>query len=278
MQKIDNKKKRPAFFYACLFFLSAIGLGGCEMIEFHPYDLDIDGETGINAKNIERIETALKGKNEFSFVFISDTQRWYDETEDAVAAINRLEDIDFVIHGGDLSDFGMKLEFEQQRDILNKLRVPYVCLLGNHDCLATGEKVFLTVFGERDFSFNAGNTHFVCLNTNALEFDYSEAIPDFAYIENDLNGLPEKITRTVTVMHAAPFTEQFNNNIARVFQHYIKEYPALQFCLAGHTHNLTVEDTFDDGTLYYTAPSIKKRTLMHFTFTSNGYSYETIPF
>lgn len=278
MHSIDNRKNYPAFFYACLFLLAVIGLGGCEMIEYHPYDLDIDGETGINAKNIKRIETALKGKNEFSFIFISDTQRWYDETEDAVAAINRLKGVDFVIHGGDLSDFGMKLEFELQRDILNKLQVPYVCLLGNHDCLATGEKVFLAVFGERNFSFNAGDTHFVCLNTNALEFDYSEAVPDFSYIEKDSNGLPEGTDRAIAVMHAAPFTEQFNNNIARVFQHYMKEYPALQFCLAGHTHNLTIEDIFDDGILYYTAPSIKKRTLMRFTFTSNGYHYETIPF
>lgn len=278
MRKITGKKFYTSLFMSCISLFSACWLGGCEMIEYHPYDLDIDGETGINDKNTERIETALEGKNEFSFIFISDTQRWYDETADAVAAINRLKGVDFVIHGGDLSDFGMKLEFELQRDILNKLQVPYVCLLGNHDCLATGEEVFLSVFGGRNFSFNAGDTHFVCLNTNALEFDYSEAVPDLAYMESDSNGLPEGITRTIAVMHAAPFTEQFNNNIARVFQHYIKEYPALQFCLAGHTHNLAVEDIFDDGTLYYTAPSIKKRTLMRFTFTSNGYDYETIPF
>ena len=218
------------------------------MIEYHPYDLDIDGETGINDKNTERIETALEGKNEFSFIFISDTQRWYDETADAVAAINRLKGVDFVIHGGDLSDFGIKLEFELQRDILNKLQVPYVCLLRNHGGLATGEEVCLSVFGGRNFSFNAGDTHFVCLNTNALEFDYSEAVPDLAYMESDSNGLPEGITRTIAVMHAAPFTEQFNNNIARVFQHYTKEYPALQFCLPGHTHTHPLEDTFDTGT------------------------------
>lgn len=248
------------------------------MIEFHPYDLDIDGETGINAKNIARIESDLQGKDRFSFVLISDTQRWYDETEDAVAAINQLEGVDFVIHTGDLSDFGLKLEFELQRDILNKLNVPYVCLLGNHDCLATGEEVFLTVFGERDFSFNAGNTHFLCLNTNALEFDYSEAVPDFNYIDSDQKALPGDITRTIVAMHAAPYTEQFNNNVARVFQHYILQYPALQFCLAGHTHNLSVDELFEDGILYYTAPSIKRRTLMRFTFTSDTYAYETISF
>ena len=41
-------------------------------------------------------------------------------------AINARDDIDFVIHTGDLADFGMRDEFERQRDILDRLRVPYV--------------------------------------------------------------------------------------------------------------------------------------------------------
>ena len=109
---------------------------GCDMIEYHPYDLNIKGDTDINRRNIQSIEASLNGKEEVSFILISDTQRWYDETEDAVNAINERNDVDFVIHCGDLSDFGMKMEFEKQRDILNRLNVPYVCLLGNHDCLA----------------------------------------------------------------------------------------------------------------------------------------------
>ena len=112
------------------------------MIEYHPYDLDIDGETDVNRRNIERIETATYGKEEIRFAVISDTQRWYDETEDAVEALNQRNDLDFVLHTGDMSDFGLKLEFEKQRDILSGLKVPFVCLLGNHDCLATGLDVF----------------------------------------------------------------------------------------------------------------------------------------
>ena len=151
-------------------------LVGCEMIEYHPYDSDIDGDIHINAKNVERIEQSLKGKREIAFAVVSDTQRWYDETEDAVESINRREPLDFVIHTGDLSDFGAKIEFQMQRDILNKLKVPYVCLLGNHDCLGSGEQTFRRIFGEPDFAFTAGNVRFICLNTNALEYDYSTAI------------------------------------------------------------------------------------------------------
>ena len=80
--------------------------------------------------------------------------------------------IDFVIHGGDMSDFGVTKEFLWQRDIMNGLKVPYVALIGNHDCLGTGEETYKTVFGPTNFSFIAGNVKFVCLNTNALEYDY----------------------------------------------------------------------------------------------------------
>ena len=53
-----------------------------------------------------------------------------DETEDFVKEINKRNDIDFVIHGGDMSDFGLTKEFLWQRDIMNGLNVPYVALIG----------------------------------------------------------------------------------------------------------------------------------------------------
>lgn len=176
------------------------------MIEYHPYDSDIDGDIHINAKNVERIEQSLKGKREIAFAVVSDTQRWYDETEDAVESINRREPLDFVIHTGDLSDFGAKIEFQMQRDILNKLKVPYVCLLGNHDCLGSGEQTFRRIFGEPDFAFTAGNVRFICLNTNALEYDYSTAVPDFSFLRAEYANYPDQAEKTVVAMHAGPFS------------------------------------------------------------------------
>ncbi|MDO5488712.1 MAG: metallophosphoesterase, partial [Bacteroidaceae bacterium] len=160
-----------------------MGLQGCEMFEAHPYDTLVRGEKGLNEKNIKRIEESLTGKDTIRFAFISDTQRWYDETEDFVRSINKRTDIDFVLHGGDLSDFGATHEFILQRDILLGLRMPWVALLGNHDCLGTGEDVFKEIFGHSNFSFVAGKVLFVCLNTNCMEYDYSEPVPDFGFIE-----------------------------------------------------------------------------------------------
>ena len=94
-----------------LLLLLIVCFTSCEMLESHPYDAHITGERGINAKNCERIEEAMKGKKTFRFAMISDTQRWYDETEKVVEKINERGDIDFVLHGGDQSDFGATKEF-----------------------------------------------------------------------------------------------------------------------------------------------------------------------
>lgn len=253
-------------------------LAGCNMIEYHPYDLDIDGETGVNDKNIRRIETCLAARKEIAFAVISDTQRWYDETEEAVEALNARSDIDFVVHTGDLSDFGMKLEFEKQRDILNRLEVPYVCLLGNHDCLATGEEVFHRIFGEENFAFMAGSVLFVCLNTNALEYNYNTAIPDFLFLKQCHESMSPQADKTVVAMHAGPFSEQFNNNVAYFFEESVTQFPDLQFCIYGHGHNIAADELFGDGIMYYECASVNKRSYLYFTINENGYTYEAVPF
>lgn len=251
---------------------------GCNMFDYHPYDGRISGETGINNKNIALIEDKCKGRESFRFIMMGDTQRWYDETEDFVNAVNKRNDIDFVIHGGDLADFGLTKEFMWMRDIMNNLHVPYIALLGNHDCLANGEEIFRKIFGVPNFAFMAGNVKFVCLNTNALEYDYSHPIPDFNFIEEKRNENTEGHEKTIFAMHVRPYAEQFNNNVARPFQREIKEFPNLLFCLNAHDHTLNVTDIFDDGVLYYGSASINKRNYLLFTINPEGYEYEVVDF
>lgn len=254
-----------------LVFLACAWLcAGCDLIDVHPYDARVDGPYDINARSVARIEAACAGRDRVRFAVISDTQRWYDETADAVSSINARGDVDFVIHCGDLSDFGVTKEFEWMRRELEKFAVPYVCLIGNHDCLGTGADVFRRMFGSPDFSFTAGDTHFVCLNTNAFEYDYSVAIPDFAFIRNDRAALPEGVRRTVVAMHAMPYSDQFNNNVAEVFEEKIREYPGLQLCLCGHNHSTSINYPFDDGIPYYECGAAKRREYLVITLTQEG--------
>ena len=158
------------FAYLCM----AVFFAACDLIDYHPYDgrLDADTSRDVNATNIVRIEEACADKDTIRFIFISDTQDAYDETEDFVRHANKLKGIDFIIHGGDYTEFGLKKEFEWNDDILSKLTVPYVGLIGNHDIIGNGDEVYRAIFGNENFAFLAGDVKFVCLNTNAIEYDF----------------------------------------------------------------------------------------------------------
>lgn len=254
-------------------------LASCDPFEYHPYDVRLDSKyKGINRKNMERIKAADKGQDTVRFVFMGDTQRWYDETEDFVKALNEREDVDFVVHGGDMSDFGMKKEFCMMHDIMDGLKVPYVAIIGNHDHLGSGEDIYEAMYGDLNFAFVFGGVKFLCLNTNALEYDYSTPVPDFGFLERERADSSVVYDRTVAMMHADPGDVVFNNNVKAVFHEYLKGFPRLMFCVHAHDHVLTQNEFFNDGIIYYGSDAIKHRNYLLFTVTKEGYEYEVVYF
>lgn len=256
--------------------ISILATSAC--VEYHPYDTRIEGKRDINAKNISRIKSACRGRKSIRFAVISDTQRWYDETRDAVDALTARNDIDFVIHAGDISDFGIRSEFERQRDILEHLDVPYVVTLGNHDCLATGKIIFEKIFGAFNFTFDAGDVRFIVLNTNTLEFDNEENVPNLQFIDDNNPKSASSPLKSVAVMHCKPFCDQFDNDIAHIFHEKICQYPSLQFCINGHEHKVECDDLFGDGIIYYQCANIEQRSYLIFEIDEKGYKYEVVEF
>lgn len=269
-----------------------ITLQSCDLFEYHPYSVEIDGPHHINSVNAAHIES-LGLTTPFKFAFISDTQGSYDETQDAVDDMLSRGDIDFIIHGGDMTDFGLPKEFKLCRNIFSGSGIPYVAAIGNHDCLGNGEDTFNYLFGPENFSFNVGPLHIVILNTVALEYDYSHPVPDLDFIERDIacvdsiNELGAGLTHTVVAMHSRPYDEQFNNNVAKPFDYYISSYPGMlpldgssqrSFCINGHNHAHEIYDLFGNGILYYQVPNVAKRTYFIFTITDEGYEYEAVEF
>ena len=103
--------------------LCLLAFQACELIDYHPYDGQLSaGEAHINETNIPLIEQATEGKDTIRFVLFGDTQRSYDETEDFVRHINEQKDsLDFLIHGGDYTEFGTTTEYDWTENILSKL-------------------------------------------------------------------------------------------------------------------------------------------------------------
>ncbi|MDD5862015.1 MAG: metallophosphoesterase [Prevotella sp.] len=264
-----------------LLFLVTVLFVACDKgpFDIHPYDVHITGATNLNATNIAKIENACKGKDTLRVAFISDTHLWVSQFQDEVNDINRRKDsIDFVVHCGDITDTGTTREYEWTRKILEKLERPHVVLIGNHDFLGTGDQVYENMYGDLDFSFIAGTTKFVCLNTNATEYDYLAAVPNFDYIDEQIHADSAKFNHTVVCMHAGPGSDQFNNNVKKMFGYIINLFPGLYCCLYGHDHHFNASDMYDNGTMWYEIASAQAREYLLFTFTPNGYSYERIHF
>lgn len=257
--------------------IAALLLTSCDdLFDTHPYDINFEGETGINIKQISKIESQFAEKDTLRVAFISDTHVWYSDTKDEVADLNRRTDIDFVIHCGDLTDTGTSKEYEWCRDILAGLRYPYVALIGNHDYLGTGDQAYQVLFGPVDFSFIASRIKFICLNTNATEYDYIAAVPDFDFMEEETTKDSADFDRTVIVMHAPPYSDQFNNNVCKAFRRYLAFFPRLMFCVYGHCHRDMISDLYDDGLLFYSLDCAKHRNYRIFTFTPDGYEVEQV--
>lgn len=260
-----------------LLLLSVSLLYACDRVfDVHPYDVRVSGERALNAKGIKGIQAACTGKDTLRFAFISDTHAWYSDARDIVEDINaRADTLDFVIHGGDLTDTGTTKEFRWARKLLLQLQLPWVALIGNHDFLGTGDQAWTEIFGSKDFSFVAGDVKFVCLNTNATEYAYLAAVPNFDFMEAEMHT-DGTWSRTVLVMHARPGSDQFNNNMYVAFGRYILDFPNLLFCLNGHDHQLQVDELYGNGVVFYGTDCALHRTYLIFTITPDSYSYEVV--
>ena len=212
-------------------FLCCLLVSGCDLIDYHPYDVDIKGERDINAKNIQKIEAKCLGKSTIRFIAMGDSQRWYDETVDFVNAVNERDDIDFVVHGGDFSDFGLTDEFLWQRDIMNKLKVPYVGLIGNHDCLGTGEDAFRQIFGDTNFSFIAGGVKFVCLNSDAMEYDIRNRSLILTILKDNSQNVPTNLIKPYSVCMPVPFVISSITMWPKCFKCMFANFPVCNFAL-----------------------------------------------
>jgi hypothetical protein len=133
------------------------------------------------------------------------------------------------------------------------------------------------MYGDYNFSFNAGNTHFLVLNTNSLEFRKTNNVPDVDFIARNAANLPDSITQTVVIMHAAPLSDQFGRELVDLYAEALKPYPNVRFGLCGHEHRPTVRHPYPDSPPYYLVGSAKTQMYYVFTLHKDGsYNYENI--
>lgn len=170
-----------------------------------------------------------------------------EDLENSVKDINSLGDIDFVIFGGDITEFGSDAEILLAKSVLDKLSCPYYILAGNHDSKwsESGCNTFARVFGYESFDFEAGGVRFIGCNSGPNMRMAPALVPreSMVWLDSLTKAIPRG-TPVIFVNHY-PLTDEMLNY--KDVLTYLSR-TNIQLALCGHGHN--------NRKMSYTVPAV----------------------
>jgi 3',5'-cyclic-AMP phosphodiesterase len=221
-----------------------------DIFEYSPYVIDFEEEnTDVNQSNIEKL-SRISNNNTIRIGFTGDTHRKFDELDNFVIAVNELKNpVDFVIHVGDIADFGLPKQYEWGNSILRNLNYPYFVCLGNHDLVGNGGAVYNEMFGEYNFSFIYSDTKFIFVNTNCREFSFNGNVPSINWLDAQLVPAND-FTNAIVIFHVPPMDADFDSQLEDDFHNSIAKYSNVLFTIHGHLHHHEIYTPYSDGIIY----------------------------
>ncbi|WP_460893812.1 metallophosphoesterase family protein [Rufibacter soli] len=250
-----------------------------ELFEYHPNQIRLkDHEKDLTAYNLKRL-ASQNPQDTVRLLVMGDTQRFYDETVDFVRTANTYANIDFVVHLGDISDFGMSQEFTWVHDIMQDLKWPYLTVIGNHDMLGNARQVYKKMYGPLNYSFTYGHTKFVFVDTNGREYGFNGKVPDLDWLQQELTPASgDTWQQAIVVSHVPPFDTDFDKQLELPFHQTLAQAQTVALSLHGHKHSWTTQNTYDGSILYHVTTTVKERSFTYLKIWDGGYALEKVTY
>jgi len=250
-------------------------LPACELpFDYSPYDIVVEDKyKNLIAKNLTKLKEFEVGKSSFKIAFITDTHTFYDDFENAVKAINERDDVDFVIHGGDLTQSALHKEFTWCNDIMAKLNKPFLTVTGNHDYLSNGNAIYQKSFGANNYTFTFRGCKFVMFDNSIWENSNSD--PEFDWFKANLKNDGD-YNFVIPVSHIPPWGDQYNYGNSHVFNE-IMEENNIQLSIHGHMHSFYHGRKYQKLD-YLVGGYIADREFQIISIAKDSYSIERIGF
>ncbi len=204
-----------------------------DWFEYSPYDTEIK-KKHLNSEEVSDIEMTAIQCDTFKFAVISDIHDNYDDLSDAIRQMNLHLDLMFVVCCGDITNSGLAQQFEWYIEMIEKSRIPFITLIGNHDYRSNGSAIYKKAFGPVNFSFKVEGYEFILFDNTIWE--NNNKCPQYEWLDNELNNDdPEEISHIV-ICHIPPWGDQMKGNHESQFWNVVNQENAM-LCIHGHTHN-----------------------------------------
>jgi len=127
---------------------------------------------GIVNESLEKDTGAITEKltGDIKIALISDSHESFDNLKKTVEDVNKDSSYDLIIHLGDLSRVGEKSQLISSKTELDKLKIKYYTIPGDHDFWETvGPENYIKVFGVDYYSFIKNGWKLIFLDNADLE-------------------------------------------------------------------------------------------------------------
>ncbi|HUX52890.1 MAG TPA: metallophosphoesterase [Williamwhitmania sp.] len=246
-------------------------LSGCDgLVEYSPYEVRVR-VTNVNPDAIGAITLAENDSVPFVFAVISDPHSYYSDLADAVSSINKNSSVLFTVVCGDVTDAGLFKEFDWEHQIISKLKVPFVTVIGNHDCLSNGKLIYDKMYGPTNFSFSYRHTQLVFFDD--VVWENNNATPNFTWLSETLND-GGTYTHRILFAHIPPGNDQLQGADDSTFRAVLKDRIDIGFF--GHNHDYECKQA--DGFRYVVVGSVCKRYYTIVTVEKDTIKTEEVEF
>lgn len=263
-------------------YLIALILGiliyGCkDLFEYSPYAIDFDDhEINLTQKNISKL-SSFGASDTLTIALTGDSHRFYDEVEDLVNKINATYTINFLIHTGDYTDYGIPKQYQWSNMLFSNLNAPYFVVVGNHDLVSNGEDSYKKMFGDLNFSFTYGAYKFIFINTNSREFEFNGNVPDINWLKQEIKP-DNNFERAIVVFHAPPYDRDFDSALEEAFMNTLREYDNVLFVTHGHHHSHDLSEPYADGIPFLNTASAGKNKFVLVKIIESEFTINVIDF
>lgn len=203
----------------------------------------------------------------FNVAILSNSLDHYEILEQVISYINEQRDIDFVIHLGNFTLNGQSKEYEHYCELIDKLNIPILTLLGENEYLTNGSDIYELVFGQSNLYFEFKQCRFVFFDNTQNSFQ-----PNYLWFSNVLNS-NENLLHIVPFSPMLPWSNEFSEESSQMHQQILIQ-KGIHTSLHGQKKS-KIPISFSDEVNYINIPDFKSDELLILTYTKDTVTINT---